>query len=124
MRSLRLIPITNPHAEIVAQQASGKILAINWPTRWYPSYITAKRLIDQGAIGEVVEFHHYGGNLGPLFHRADKVESVPIPEEKAASWFYKKNLGGGSLLDYAGYGAYSTYRTYPNGHHFSQTRHP
>jgi glucose-fructose oxidoreductase len=90
---------------IAAQQATGKLLAINWPLRWYPCYITAKRIIDGGAIGDVLEFHHYGGNRGPLFHRADKVESVPTAEEKAQSWFYKRAQGGGSLLDYAGYGA-------------------
>ena len=90
---------------IAAQRATGKLLAINWPIRWLPCYITAKRLIDEGAIGEVIEFHHYGGNRGPLFHRADKAEAQPTAEEKAASWFYKRDRGGGSLLDYAGYGA-------------------
>lgn len=90
---------------IAAQRATGKLLAINWPLRWYPCYITAKRLIDDGVIGDVLNVHHYGGNRGPLFHRADKVEQTPTAEEKAASWFYKKELGGGSLLDYAGYGA-------------------
>lgn len=90
---------------IAAQRATGKLLAINWPTRWGAGYITAKRLIDEGTIGEVLEVHHYGGNRGPLFHRADKVEAVPTAEEKAQSWFYKRALGGGSLLDYAGYGA-------------------
>ncbi len=90
---------------IEAQRATGKLLAINWPIRWYPAYITAKRLLDEGTIGELLEFHHYGGNRGPLFHRADKVEAVPTAEEKRASWFYHKAQGGGSLLDYAGYGA-------------------
>ena len=90
---------------IAAVQASGKILAINWPLRWYACYITAKRLIDEDHIGEVIEFHHYGGNRGPLYHGADKVEHAPTAEQKAASWFYKRELGGGSLLDYAGYGA-------------------
>lgn len=90
---------------IAAQRASGKLLAINWPLRWFPCYITAKRLIDEGVIGEVIEFHHYGGNRGPLFHRADKVEAAPTAEEKAQSWFYSREKGGGSLLDYAGYGA-------------------
>ena len=90
---------------IAAQRATGKLLAINWPIRWSPCYITAKRLIDEGAIGEVLNVHHYGGNRGPLFHRADKVEQTPTAAEKAASWFYKRALGGGSLLDYAGYGA-------------------
>jgi glucose-fructose oxidoreductase len=90
---------------IASQRATGKLLAINWPSRWYPVYITAKRLLDEGLIGDVLNVHHYGGNRGPLFHRADKVESQPTAEEKAASWFYKKSQGGGSLLDYAGYGA-------------------
>ncbi len=92
-------------AMVAAQRASGKLLAINWPTRWSPCNITAKRLIDEGVIGDVLNVHHYGGNRGPLFHRANKIEAQPTAGEKAASWFYKKALGGGSLLDYAGYGA-------------------
>ncbi|MDB6156278.1 MAG: gfo 4 [Chthoniobacteraceae bacterium] len=89
---------------IAAQRATGKMLAINWPLRWYPAIISAKRLIDEGVIGEVVEFHHYGGNRGPLYHLAGKVEATPTEEEKRRSWFYSKAQGGGSLLDYAGYG--------------------
>jgi len=90
---------------VAAQRATGKLLAINWATRWLPCYITTKRLIDEGTIGDVLNVHHHGGNRGPLFHRADKVECEPTPEEKAASWFYDQTRGGGSLLDYAGYGA-------------------
>jgi glucose-fructose oxidoreductase len=90
---------------IECQREAGKLLAINWPTRWLPCYVTTKRLLDEGHIGEVLNVHHYGGNRGPLFHLADKVETIPTPEEKARSWFYKKAQGGGSLLDYAGYGA-------------------
>jgi glucose-fructose oxidoreductase len=67
--------------------------------------ITAKRLVDEKTIGDVLNVHHYGGNRGPLYHRADKVEVTPTAKEKAQSWFYKKAQGGGSLLDYAGYGA-------------------
>jgi len=83
---------------------TGKLLAINWPTWWMPGSITAKQLIDQGVIGEVIEVHHYGGNRGPLYHGADKHERIPTTEDKAASWFYKRAQGGGSLLDYMGYG--------------------
>ena len=90
---------------IAAQRATGKLLAINWPIRWSSCYITAKRLIDEGVIGDVLNVHHYGGNRGPLFHSADKVERTPTAEDKAKSWFYNRAQGGGSLLDYAGYGA-------------------
>jgi predicted dehydrogenase len=79
-------------------------LAINWPLRWYPSHATAKRVIDEGRIGEVIEVHYYDGNRGPLHHGAGKVAKHPTVEEKAASWFYRKARGGGSLLDYLGYG--------------------
>jgi glucose-fructose oxidoreductase len=85
---------------------TGKTLAINWPLRWYPSHVTAKRLIDEGVIGEVIEVHYYDGNRGPLRHVADK-ETVPeqiAHEQKAQSWWYQKSSGGGSLLDYLGYG--------------------
>jgi len=92
-------------AMIAAQRATGKLLAINWPTRWSPCYITTRRLIDEGAIGEVLNVHYYGGNRGPLYHGADKVVHEPTAAEKRSSWFYDKARGGGSLLDYAGYGA-------------------
>jgi predicted dehydrogenase len=86
---------------------TGKQLAINWPLRWVASHDTAKRLIDGGVIGELIEYHYFGGNRGPLWHTADKVvrTAEQVEREKPDSWFYKRRHGGGSLLDYAGYGA-------------------
>jgi len=89
---------------IKATAKSGKTLAINWPLFWDPGQVKAHELIEKGAIGEVVEVHTYGGNRGPLWHGADKIEREPTSEEKAASWFYSRSQGGGSLLDYLGYG--------------------
>ncbi|MEX2381030.1 MAG: Gfo/Idh/MocA family oxidoreductase [Opitutales bacterium] len=89
---------------IRAMEQSHRRLAINWPLRWYPAHATAYRLVSEGRIGELAEVHYYDGNRGPLWHAADKVETVPTPEEKAGSWFYRKAAGGGSLLDYLGYG--------------------
>ncbi len=91
---------------IAAMASTGKQLAINWPLAWYPPHRTAKRLIDEGAVGEVLEVHYYDGNRGPLWHVADKVETTreEVAAEKPNSWFYKKDYGGGSLLDYLGYG--------------------
>jgi glucose-fructose oxidoreductase len=81
-------------------------LLINWPSRWVACHAMAKRLIDDGAIGQVFEVHHYGGNRGPLWHVADKAETTAefVEAEKPRSWWYKKEAGGGSLLDYLGYG--------------------
>ncbi len=92
---------------IAAMQPTGKLLAINWPLAWVESHVTAKRLIDAGTIGELIEVHFYDGNRGPLYHLADKVEVSPeeVERQKPGSWWYKKASGGGSLLDYLGYGA-------------------
>jgi glucose-fructose oxidoreductase len=91
---------------IAAMEGAGRRLAVNWPLAWYPSHNTAKRLIDEGAIGELIEIHFYDGNRGPLYHVADKVEVSPeeVERRKPASWWYKRASGGGSLLDYLGYG--------------------
>lgn len=91
-------------AMVAAMKPHGKMLAINWPLVWDAGQQTAHRLIQEGVIGEVREFHHHGGNRGPLYHGADKIEKEPTAGDKAASWFYSKDQGGGSLLDYMGYG--------------------
>lgn len=91
---------------IAAVANTGKMLAINWPLRWVPAHVTAKRLIGEGIIGQLIEVHYYDGNRGPLHHVADKVETTPeyFAREKSKSWFYRKAAGGGSLQDYLGYG--------------------
>jgi glucose-fructose oxidoreductase len=93
-------------AMIAAMRPTEKILAINWPLAWVPAHVTAKRLIDEGVIGDVIEVHYYDGNRGPLWHVADKKETTAqtVIRDKPHSWFYKKEHGGGSLLDYLGYG--------------------
>ena len=91
---------------INAVATTGKTLVINWPLAWYPPHVTTKRLIDEGAIGDVREVHYYDGNRGPLRHIADKVEisAAEAARQKSESWWYQKAAGGGSLLDYLGYG--------------------
>ncbi len=91
---------------IRAMAMTGKTLVINWPLAWYPPHITTKRLIDAGHIGDVREVHYYDGNRGPLRHIADKIEigSEEAARQKSQSWWYQRASGGGSLLDYLGYG--------------------
>ena len=80
--------------EMAAEVAkTGRMLAINWPLRWDPVLATAKRLIDEGTIGEITHVHYLGGNRGPLYHGADKHERIPTQEDKAASWFYQARAG-------------------------------
>ena len=84
----------------------GKTLMINWPLQWVQSHRKAYELVEAGAIGDVINVWHFGGNRGPLWHGADKEVKRPeqVTREKPRSWFYKKAHGGGSLLDYLGYG--------------------
>jgi len=92
---------------IAAMKPTGKRLVINWPMAFVPAHVTAKRLIDQGLVGPLKEVHFYGGNRGPLYHGAGKTEvtATEVERHKPQSWWYKRASGGGSLLDYLGYGA-------------------
>jgi glucose-fructose oxidoreductase len=100
---------------VEAMQKTGKTLAINWPMAWYRPHRTAKRLIDEGHIGQVQEVHYYDGNRGPLYHTMDKIElsEAEFQQAKRDSWFYSAEAGGGAMLDYLGYGA--TLGTWFNG---------
>ncbi len=91
---------------IRAAENAGVRLAVNWPLAWYPPHLTSKRLIDEGLIGTLCEVHYYDGNRGPTHHLMDK---IAVSEDEAlartkSSWWYRKDSGGGSLLDYLGYG--------------------
>jgi len=91
---------------MIAAMPKGRTLMINWPLQWVASHCKANQLVEMGTIGEVLNVWHFGGNRGPLWHGADKDEKTPeqVAKEKPHSWFYKKAHGGGSLLDYLGYG--------------------
>lgn len=83
-----------------------KTLMINWPLQWVASHRKAHELVEAGLVGDVLNVWHFGGNRGPLWHGADKDERTAeqVAREKPKSWFYRKAHGGGSLLDYLGYG--------------------
>jgi glucose-fructose oxidoreductase len=84
-----------------------RTLMINWPLQWVRSHRKAYELVESGTIGDVLNVWHFGGNRGPLWHGAGKTEKTPaqVARTKPRSWFYQKARGGGSLLDYLGYGA-------------------
>ena len=105
--------LANADRMITAVEKTGRRMLINWPIRWEPCYYTMWRMISEGMIGDVFEVHHYGGNRGPLYHGADKIEFEPTAEQKKESWWYKLESGGGSLRDYLGYGV--TLGTWFNG---------
>ncbi|MFB6106226.1 MAG: Gfo/Idh/MocA family protein [Halobacteriaceae archaeon] len=99
---------------IEAMAAGGGKFAVNWPLAWYPPHRTTKRLVDEGAVGDVVEVHYYDGNKGS--GRFSQVEFTEAGElhfaggdmedeaAAAATWWHQADRGGGSLVDYLGYG--------------------
>lgn len=96
--------VADVDAMIAAAERHGVTVAVNWPLAWYPSHRTTRRLIAERAIGTVTEVHYYDGNRGPLRHLHDKIEVDAETVDKSGSWWYRKDAGGGSLLDYLGYG--------------------
>ncbi len=98
--------LADADAMIAAVHGRGRKLAINWPLAWYPSHRTAKRLLDEGTIGTLLNVHYYDGNRGPALHKMDKLDVTgeELLREKRTSWFYRRDQAGGSLQDYLGYG--------------------
>lgn len=107
--------LADADAMIAAFDEADRQLAINWPLAWYPPHRTTKRLIDEGAIGEVINIHYYDGNRGPVRHGMDKIEvsEQELIDAKRKSWFYRADQGGGAMRDYLGYGV--TLATWYNG---------
>lgn len=89
---------------VTAMKKAKRQLAINWPLAWYPPHVTAHRLLRAGRIGDLQEVHFYDGNRGPIWDRGNPEATAPTLAQKQANWFYDPN-GGGSLVDYLGYGA-------------------
>ncbi len=93
-----------------AMAEGGGKLAVNWPLAWYESHRTAKRVLDEGAIGDVREVHYYDGNKGSgRFTQVEYTDSGELhfagddledTDEAAATWWHQADRGGGSLNDY------------------------
>jgi predicted dehydrogenase len=93
-----------------ACRAAGTTLLVNWPLTWSPAARRVKKLIDQGAIGRVVEVKWRAGHTGPLGPAAAHagVSEVAAPmtgPERGATWWHQAAAGGGAMLDFCCYGA-------------------
>ncbi|MBV7329955.1 Gfo/Idh/MocA family oxidoreductase [Chloroflexi bacterium TSY] len=95
---------------IRAGQAAGTEVIVNWPTTWSPAIRKAKSLIDEGAIGSVLEVKWRGGHTGPLgwgeTHPGVSEGAAPMSgPERGATWWHQQAPGGGAMLDYCCYGS-------------------
>ncbi len=79
----------------------------NWPIAWFPPFRLAKKLADEGKVGQVLRVvYRTPATWGPFSYGPDKKN--PPPEELLKSWWYHNDMGGGSIMDYACYGAILT----------------
>lgn len=79
------------------------LLAVNWPIAHFPSFNKAKELCDNGEIGRIFRVvYRSPATWGPYSY--GKTPDLPPNEFLKKTWWYNKEFGGGSLLDYACYG--------------------
>jgi len=93
-----------------ACDAAGTTMVVNWPMTWQPSARKAKSLIDDGAIGRVLQVKARLGHTGPLGSGAahagvDETAAPMTDAERAATWWHRADAGGGATLDFCCYGA-------------------
>ena len=84
-------------------KANGAQIITNWPVAWFPSFNYAKKLVDDGVIGKPMRVvYRSPATWGPFSYGKDNV--APPVEWLNKTWWYRKECGGGSILDYACYG--------------------
>jgi glucose-fructose oxidoreductase len=98
-------PMATSMAEAIkmatAARQSGAILAVNWPTTWYPGIRLAHKLISEGIVGDVFKFTYRNtDSQGPFSYGEDLTDA-----EKSTQWWYQAASGGGAFWDYCCYGA-------------------
>lgn len=80
----------------------GVRLMVNWPTNWRGGIHTAKRLVDDGAIGRVLGIYNRAGHGGPP---ADYASKGPIARVGWGWLIDRAANGGGAAVDFCSYGA-------------------
>ena len=84
-------------------KSNGANIITNWPVAWFPSFNYAKKLLDDGVIGKPMRVvYRSPATWGPFSYGKEGV--IPPIEWLNKTWWYRKECGGGSILDYACYG--------------------
>ena len=92
-----------------AARVNNTLLMINWPVAWRYGFHTAKKMIDSGAVGNLIEIKTRMGHTGPLGwglsqSGVDEKTGAMTGAEKASVWWYQNAAGGGAMADYCCYG--------------------
>ncbi len=100
-------PMTESYADaeliVKAAEKAGVKLVINWPIAGFHPFNKAKELVDEGRIGKIMRVvYRSPATWGPFSYSNGGVN--PPIEEMGKTWWYRRERGGGSILDYACYG--------------------
>lgn len=82
-----------------AAKRSEAELVINWPVAWFSSFNKARELAAEGVVGDVLRFNYRSPSTRGPYKLGEYTN-----EELSKLWWYNKKRGGGSIMDYAGYG--------------------
>ncbi|MBE5772046.1 MAG: Gfo/Idh/MocA family oxidoreductase [Clostridiales bacterium] len=99
-------------AEIAAVAKENGIEAmVNWPVIWRPYVHRQLAALESGIAGKLIKCYYINGHTGPLGkgarHRGVSATAQEMTdEERASTWWYKKETGGGAFLDIGCYGCY------------------
>ncbi len=84
-----------------AARQSGAVLAVNWPSTWFPGVRLAHKLVSEGAVGKVFKFTYRNKDSQGPFSYGEQLSE----QEMAAEWWYHAKSGGGAFWDYCCYGS-------------------
>lgn len=82
---------------------------VNWPVVWRPYLHKQIAALNSGIVGRLIKVFYINGHTGPLGkgakHRGVTERAQDMTdEERASTWWYKGEAGGGAFLDIGCYG--------------------
>ena len=86
-----------------AYKKSKAELIISWPIAWFSTFNKVKELADSGIVGDIQRVQY----RSPSTRGAYSLEAF-TDDERSHMWWYQRELGGGSIFDYTGYGCVLT----------------
>ena len=84
---------------------------VNWPVIWRPFLHKQIAALESGKFGKLIKAFYINGHTGPLGkgakHRGvtEKAQEM-TDQERASTWWYKNETGGGAFLDIGCYGCF------------------
>lgn len=98
---------------------------VNWPVIWRPYIHRQLAALESGVVGKLFKTYYINGHTGPLGkgakHRGvtEKAQEM-TDEERASTWWYQAETGGGAFLDIGCYGClFSTWARADDDHPIS-----